>query len=142
MPTANLSQKGLMSTTHTRMLGDGFVINTDSGHKGKYVKLFTITNYNATIASVEMCSYGDNSTFHVQLSLGNATQSTIAFKQGKVLFGALAGFKFYIVGLSVYMFVPSTIKDCYVYVANRQGTVHDGKDISDLIDTSVEISIS
>lgn len=47
-----------------------------------------------------------------------------------------------VVGLSVYMFVPASIKDCYVYVSNRQGTVHDGKDILDSIDTSVEISIS
>ena len=89
-----------------------------------------------------MCSYGDAASFHVEISLGNATQSTIAFRNGKILLGGLSGFKFYVVGLSVYMFVPSSSKDCYVYVSNRQGTVHDGKDISDSIDTSVEIPVS
>ena len=131
-----------MDVSHTRMLGDGFVINATSGHKGKYVKLFTVNNYNGTIASVEMCSYGDAASFHVEISLGNAIQSTIAFRNGKILLGGLSGFKFYVVGLSVYMFVPSSSKDCYVYVSNRQGTVHDGKDISDSIDTSVEIPVS
>ena len=124
------------------MLGDGFVINSSSGIKGKYVKLFTLNNYNGSIASVEMCSYGDNSVFLLELSLATDSQSGIVFKNGKILFGSLSGFKFYIVGLSVYMFVPSSIKDCYVFISNRQGTVHDGTDISDSIDTSIEISIS
>lgn len=142
LPVATLTQKGLMDSYHTRSIGDGFVINTQSGIKGKYVKILTINNYNGTIAFIEMCSYGDSSYFYVALSLGNGTQTKIAFRSGKILFGALSGFRFYVVGLSVYMFVPSTSKDCYVYVANRQGIVHDGKDISDSIDTSAEISIS
>lgn len=142
LPVATLTQKGLMDSNHTRSIGDGFVVNAGSGHKGKYVKLFTINNYNGTIATVEMCSYGNSSSFLLAISLGNGTQSVIAFRNGKLLLGSLSGFKFYVVGLSVYMFVPSTSKDCYVYVANRQGTVHDGKDISDSIDTSTEISIS
>lgn len=142
LPVATLTQKGLMDSYHTRSIGDGFVVNAGSGHKGKYVKLFTINNYNGTIATVEMCSYGNSSSFLLAISLGNGTQSVIAFRNGKLLLGSLSGFKFYVVGRSVYMFVPSTSKDCYVYVANRQGTVHDGKDISDSIDTSTEISIS
>ena len=142
LPVATLTQKGLMDSYHTRSIGDGFVVNTQSGIKGKYVKILTINNYNGTIAFIEMCSYGDSSYFYVALSLGNGTQTKIAFRSGKILFGALSGFRFYVVGLSVYMFVPSTSKDCYVYVANRQGIVHDGKDISDSIDTSAEISIS
>lgn len=131
-----------MDSYHTRSIGDGFVINTGSGHKGKYVKLFTIGNYNGTIATVEMCSYGDSSSFLLVISLGNSTQSVISFRNGKLLLGSLSGFKFYVVELSVYMFVPASIKDCYVYVSNRQGTVHDGNDISYSIDTSNEISIS
>lgn len=142
LPVATLTQKGLMDSYHTRSIGDGFVVNAGSGHKGKYVKLFTINNYNGTIATVEMCSYGNSSSFLLAISLGNGTQSVIAFRNGKLLLGSLSGFKFYVVGLSVYMFVPASIKDCYVYVSNRQGTVHDGKDILDSIDTSVEISIS
>ena len=142
LPVATLTQKGLMGSYHTRSIGDGFVVNAGSGHKGKYVKLLTINNYNGTIATVEMCSYGDSSSFLLVISLGNGTQSVIAFRNGKLLLGSLSGFKFYVVGLSVYMFVPASIKDCYVYVSNRQGTVHDGKDILDSIDTSVEISIS
>ena len=142
LPVATLTQKGLMDSYHTRSIGDGFVVNAGSGHKGKYVKLFTINNYNGTIATVEMCSYGDSSSFLLVISLGNGTQSVIAFRKGKLLLGSLSGFKFYVVGLSVYMFVPASIKDCYVYVSNRQGTVHGGRDILDSIDTSVEISIS
>lgn len=142
LPKASLSQEGIMTTDHTRMLGDGFVINSITGQKGKFVKLFTINNYNGMIATVEMCSYGDDAHFYLTLKLAISTQSVIAFKSGKILFGALSGFKFYVVGKSVYMFVPASIKDCYVYVSNRQGTVHDGKDILDSIDTSIEISIA
>lgn len=142
LPDATILRSGLMTSRHAQILGYGFVINAGSGHKGKYVKLFTIKNYNGTIATVEMCSYGDNSSFLLVISLGNSTQSVIAFRNGKLLFGSLSGFKFYVVGLSVYMFVPASIKDCYAYVSNKQGTVHDGNDILDSIDTSVEISIS
>lgn len=142
LPVATLTQKGLMGSYHTRSIGDGFVVNAGSGRKGKYVKLFTIYNYNGAIATVEMCSYGDSSSFLLVISLGISTQSVIAYRKGKLLLGSLSGFKFYVVGLSVYMFVPASIKDCYVYISNRQGVVHDGTDISDAIDTSVEISIS
>lgn len=141
-PQASLTRNGIMNTNHTKSIGDGFVVNSTSGHKGKYVKLFTINNYNGTISTIEMCSHGDSSSFLLVISLGNGNQSTIAFRNGKLLLGALSGFKFYVVGLSVYMYVPASIKDCYVFISNRQGTVHDGKDILDSIDTSVEISIS
>lgn len=142
LPDATILRSGLMTSRHAQMLGSGFVINAGSGHKGKYVKLFTINNYNGTIATVEMCSYGDSSSFLLEISLGTGIQSAIAYRNGKILLGSLSGFKFYVVDLSIYMFVPDSIKDCYVYISNRQGIVHDGTDISDSIDTSVEVSIS
>ena len=142
LPDATILRSGLMTSRHAQMLGSGFVINAGSGHKGKYVKLFTINNYNGTIATVEMCSYGDSSSFVLEISLGAGIQSAITYRNGKILLGSLSGFKLYVVDLSIYMFVPDSIKDCYVYISNRQGIVHDGTDIFDSIDTSVEVSIS
>lgn len=140
--TATLSKNGLMGTEHVRMVGIQITI-TGSGKKGKYIKLFSLTAYNGTLASVEWCSYGSSEqSFHVELLLGSGAESTIPVRTGRLISGRLGSFKFYIVGPSIYMFIPNSVYDAHLFISSRMGRIHDGTDISDSIDTSTEISIS
>ena len=141
LPVATLSNNGIMTSRHVKNIDNGFVVNSGSGQKGKYVKLFTLGDYQGVLASVKYSSYGSANIFHIVLHLGTG-DGVFAVRYGLLQLGSLNGFKFYIVGFSVYMFIPSGIKDCYIYLSSQLGTVHDGNDISDSIDTSNEISIS
>lgn len=141
LPVATLSNNGIMTSSHVKNIDNGFVVNSGTGQKGKYVKLFTLGNYHGVLASVKYSSYGDANRFHIVLHLGTGDGS-VAVRYGLLQLGSLNGFKFYMNGFSVYMYVPSGIKDCYIYLSSQLGTVHNGKDILDSIDTSVEISIS
>lgn len=141
LPVATLSNNGIMTSSHVKNIDNGFVVNSGTGQKGKYVKLFTLGNYQGVLASVKYSSYGDANRFHIVLHLGTS-DGVFSVVYGLLQLGSLNGFKFYVNGFSVYMYVPSGIKDCYIYLSSQLGTVHNGKDILDSIDTSVEISIS
>lgn len=141
-PDVTTSKRGLANTRHAKVLGNWFTV-VGNGIKGKYVKLASLDVYEATCVEIKWCSYGANyETFHVEIFIGVGVEPALWIKNGYQVSGGLSGFRFYVVGRELYMYVPKTVFDAHVFISSQLGTLYDGKDISETIDTSTEISIS
>lgn len=142
IPDVTTSKRGLANTRHAKVLGNWFTVSGIS-IKDKYVKLASINDYEATCVEIKWCSYGANyETFHVDIFIGVGAETALWIKNGYLVSGVLSGFRFYVVGRELYMYVPKTVFDAQVFISSQLGTLYSGKDIYETIDTSTEISIS
>lgn len=140
LPVASENNNGLMSAKSYRAVSNSFVVNSASGHKGKYVKIATGRLWSSDIINLRISNYGVGELFYIIIAL--IANDKACWFLGKPIIGKLGNLGIYRVDLDIYVYIPVDSKDLIVDLNVSTGDVFYGTIVEDSIDTSVPIVIS